>query len=217
MKTFIVIGLGRFGSSAAEQLYDMGHEVIVVDRDEEAVSHLADRCTHAAIGDAQEIEVLRAVGAAECQCAIVAMGEDLAASVLITMNLRDLGCKYIICKAQNELYQRALERVGADRVVIPEQEMAHRLVQSLGSKSFLDYMELSGEYAIAEFTAPKSWIGKSLKELNVRSKYQMSVLAIRNEGNGKLRMSPGGDDPISKGDAILVMGRQTDLKRLQRL
>ena len=120
MKTFIVIGLGRFGSSAAEQLYDMGHEVIVVDRDEEAVSHLADRCTHAAIGDAREIEVLRAVGAAECQCAIVAMGEDLAASVLITMNLRDLGCKYIICKAQNELYQRALERVGADRVVIPE-------------------------------------------------------------------------------------------------
>ena len=207
MKTFIVIGLGRFGSSAAEQLYDMGHEVIVVDRDEEAVNHLADRCTHAAIGDAREIEVLRAVGAAECQCAIVAMGEDLAASVLITMNLRDLGCKYIICKAQNELYQRALERVGADRVVIPEREMAHRLVQSLGS----------GEYAIAEFAAPKSWIGKSLKELNVRSKYQLSILAIRNEGSGKLRMSPGGDDPVSKGDAILVMGRQTDLKRLQRL
>ena len=90
-------------------------------------------------------------------------------------------------------------------------------MQSLGSKSFLDYMELSGEYAIAEFTAPKSWIGKSLKELNVRSKYQLSVLAIRNEGSGKLRMSPGGDDPVSKGDAILVMGRQTDLKRLQRL
>ena len=89
MKTFIVIGLGRFGSSAAEQLYDMGHEVIVVDRDEEAVNHLTDRCTHAAIGDAREIEVLRAVGAAECQCAIVAMGEDLAASVLITMNLRE--------------------------------------------------------------------------------------------------------------------------------
>lgn len=217
MKTFIVIGLGRFGSSAAEQLYDMGHEVIVVDRDEEAVNHLADRCTHAAIGDAREIEVLRAVGAAECQCAIVAMGEDLAASVLITMNLRDLGCKYIICKAQNELYQRALERVGADRVVIPEREMAHRLVQSLGSKSFLDYMELSGEYAIAEFTAPKSWIGKSLKELNVRSKYQLSVLAIRNEGSGKLRMSPGGDDPISKGDTLMMMGRQQDLERLQRL
>ena len=112
MKTFIVIGLGRFGSSAAEQLYDMGHEVIVVDRDEEAVNHLADHCTHAAIGDAREIEVLRAVGAAECQCAIVAMGEDLAASVLITMNLRDLGCKYIICKAQNELYQRALRRLS---------------------------------------------------------------------------------------------------------
>ncbi len=217
MKTFIVIGLGRFGSAAAEQLYDMGHEVIVVDRDEEAVNHLADRCTHAAIGDAREIEVLRAVGAAECQCAIVAMGEDLAASVLITMNLRDLGCKQIICKAQNEMYQRALERVGADRVVIPEREMAHRLVRSLGSKSFLDYMELSGEYAIAEFTAPQSWVGKNLKALNVRSKYQISILAIRNEGSGSLRMSPGGEDAIGAGDNLMVMGRQQDLQRLQRL
>lgn len=217
MKTFIVIGLGRFGSSAAEQLYDMGHEVIVVDLNEEAVNHLADHCTHAAIGDAREIEVLRAIGAAECQYAIVAIGEDLAASVLITMNLRDLGCKHIICKAQNEMYQRALERVGADRVVIPEREMAHRLVRSLGSKSFLDYMELSGEYAIAEFSAPKSWIGKSLKELNVRSKYQISILAIRNEGSGSMRMSPGGDDSVSKGDTLMVMGRQQDLQRLQRL
>ena len=217
MKTFIVIGLGRFGSAAAEQLYDMGHEVIVVDRDEEAVNHLADRCTHAAIGDAREIEVLRAVGAAECQCAIVAMGEDLAASVLITMNLRDLGCKHIICKAQNEMYQRALERVGADRVVIPEREMAHRLVRSLGSKSFLDYMELSGEYAIAEFAAPKSWVGKNLKALNVRSKYQISILGIRNEGSGSLRMSPGGEDTIGAGDTLMVMGRQQDLQRLQRL
>lgn len=217
MKTFIVIGLGRFGSAAAEKLYEMGHEVIVVDRDEEAVNHLADRCTHAAIGDAREIEVLRAVGAAECQCAIVAMGEDLAASVLITMNLKDLGCKYIICKAQNEMYQRALERVGADRVLIPEREMAQRLVQSLGSRSFLDYMELSGEYAIAEIEAPKGWIGKTLKALNVRARHQVSVLAIRDAGSDRVRMSPGAEDMVSKGDKIMVMGRRAELQQLQKL
>lgn len=215
MKTFIVIGLGRFGSAAAEKLYDMGHEVVVLDQSEEAVARLADKCTHGAMGDAREMDVLRAVGAAECDCAIVAMGEDLAASVLITMNLKDLGCKYIICKAQNEMFKRALMRVGADRVVIPEKEMAVRLVQSLGSNSFLDYMEFSGEYAIAEVEPPKAWQGKSLKDLNVRAKYHLTVLAIK---TGKeIRMSPGAEDVIAGGDTVMVMGRHRDLQRLQKL
>lgn len=215
MKTFIVIGLGRFGSAAAEKLYDMGHEVVVLDQSEEAVARLADKCTHGAMGDAREMDVLRAVGAAECDCAIVAMGEDLAASVLITMNLKDLGCKYIICKAQNEMFKRALLRVGADRVVIPEKEMAVRLVQSLGSNSFLDYMEFSGEYAIAEVEPPKAWQGKSLKDLNVRAKYHLTVLAIK---TGKeIRMSPGAEDVIAGGDTVMVMGRHRDLQRLQKL
>lgn len=215
MKTFIVIGLGRFGSAAAEKLYDMGHEVVVLDQSEEAVARLADKCTHGAMGDAREMDVLRAVGAAECDCAIVAMGEDLAASVLITMNLKDLGCKYIICKAQNEMFKRALLRVGADRVVIPEKEMAVRLVQSLGSNSFLDYMEFSGEYAIAEVEPPKVWQGKSLKDLNVRAKYHLTVLAIK---TGKeIRMSPGAEDVIAGGDTVMVMGRHRDLQRLQKL
>ncbi len=215
MKTFIVIGLGRFGSTAAEKLYDMGHEVVVVDQNEDAVSSMADKCTHGAMGDARELDVLRAVGAAECDCAIVAMGEDLAASVLITMNLKDLGCKQIICKAQNEMFRRALLRVGADQVVIPEKEMALRLVQSLGSSSFHDYMEFSGEYAIAEVEPPKSWQGKSLKTLNVRAKYQLTVLAIKT--GDKIRMSPGAEDVVSRGDTVMVMGRHEDLQRLQKL
>lgn len=215
MKTFIVIGLGRFGSTAAEKLYDMGHEVVVVDQNEDAVSRMADKCTHGAMGDARELDVLRAVGAAECDCAIVAMGEDLAASVLITMNLKDLGCKQIICKAQNEMFRRALLRVGADQVVIPEKEMALRLVQSLGSSSFHDYMEFSGEYAIAEVEPPKSWQGKSLKTLNVRAKYQLTVLAIKT--GDKIRMSPGAEDVVSRGDTVMVMGRHEDLQRLQKL
>lgn len=215
MKTFIVIGLGRFGATAAEKLYEMGHEVVVLDQNEDAVSRMADQCTHAAMGDAREIEVLRAVGAAECHCAIVAMGEDLAASVLITMNLKDLGCKHIICKAQNESYRRALLRVGANQVVIPEKEMALRLVQSLGSSSFHDYMEFSGEYAIAEVEPPKAWQGKTLKTLNVRAKYHLTVLAIR---TGKdIRMSPGAEDVVGPGDTVMVMGRHGDLQRLQKL
>ena len=131
MKSFIVIGLGRFGSAAAQELYEMGHEVIVVDRNEEAVNHLADRSTHAAIGDARELGGAAGRGRRRLyQCAIVAIGEDLAASVLITMNLKDLGCRArLSVKAQNEMYKRALERVGADRVLIPEREMALRLAR----------------------------------------------------------------------------------------
>jgi trk system potassium uptake protein TrkA len=217
MKTFIVIGLGRFGTAAAEMLYDMGHEVLVIDQDEEAVTHLADKSTHGAIGDARDIDVLRAVGAEDCDCAIVAMGEDLAASVLITMNLKDLGCPYIICKAQNERYMRALERVGANRVVIPEREMAVRMVRSLGSNSFLDYMELSGEYAIAEIEPPKSWLGKDLRTLNVRARFGVSVLSIIGKDSGKVHMSPGADDVVSQGDTVMLMGKHADLDRLQKL
>lgn len=215
MKTFIVIGMGRFGSAAAEKLYDMGHEVVVMDQMEDAVNRMVEHCTHGAIGDARELDVLRAVGAGDCDCAIVYMGEDLAASVLITMNLKELGCGYIICKAQNEMFKRALERVGADRVVIPEKEMAVRLVQSLGSSSFHDYMEFSGEYAIAEVEPPKDWQGKTLKELNVRARYHLTVLAIKTGAD--IRMSPGAEDMVRRGDTVMVMGRHEDLQRLQKL
>jgi len=215
MKTFLIIGLGRFGSALAEKLYDLGHEVLVVDQSEEAVNHVADKVTHGAIGDARELDVLKAVGAKECDCAVVAMGEDLSASIIITMNLKDLGVKMIICKAQDETCKRALERVGADRVVIPERELAERLAQSLGSDSFLDYIELSPEYAMVEVSAPETWWGKSLKELNVRANYGVSVLALKQAGN--IRVSPGADDVILKGDAVMLMGADRDIDRLKTL
>lgn len=217
MKTFLVIGLGRFGIAAASKLYEMGYEVMVIDQSEELVNHMADSCTYAAIGDARDMEVLRSMEAGQCDCAIVAMGEDLSASVLITMNLKELGCKYVICKAQNEMYKRALIRIGADRVVIPEREMAVRLVQSLGSGSFHDYIEFSSEYAIAEIDPPKDWIGKTLKQLNVRAKYSVSVLAIQNEAENKMMMSPGAEDVLSAGDTVMIMGRNEDLARFRKL
>lgn len=216
MKTFLIIGLGRFGAAAAEKLYELGHEVLVIDEREEMVRRAADRATHAAIGDAQQMQVLRAAGAGECDCAIVAIGEDLAASVVITMNLKDLGIPHIICKAQNETYKRALERVGADRVVIPEREMALRMVHSLGSASFLDYIEFSSEYGIAEITAPAQWQEQSLRELNVRGKYHVNVLTLKRQ-DGMVLMSPGAEDRIQAGDTVMVMGKNQDLSRLQSL
>lgn len=216
MKTFLIIGLGRFGAAAAEKLYDLGHEVLIMDQDEELVRRLSDRATHAAIGDAREMQVLKAAGAADCDCAIVAIGEDLAASVVITMNLKDLGIPHIVCKAQNEIYQRALLRVGADRVVIPEREMAVRMVYSLGSTSFLDYIEFSREYGIAEISVPDRWVDETIKDLNVRGKYHVNILTIKRQ-DGQVCMSPGAEDRILAGDTLMVMGKNQDLSRLQSL
>ena len=215
MKTYMVIGMGRFGSAVAENLYNMGHEVVILDENEEAVTHMADHATHAAIGDAREPDVLKAAGAAECDTAVVAMGEDLAANVLITMNLKDLGVRNVVCKARNEQFRRVLERVGADRVVIPEREMGARLAQNLVSGSFLDYIELSERYAIAEVLAPKSWAGKTLLQLNVRQQYDVSVLAIKN--GSEIIMSPGGSAVIPAGSSVMVMGDSEAMTRLQRL
>ena len=217
MKTFFVIGLGRFGAAAAEQLFDMGQEVLVIDQEEELVRQAADKATHAAIGDAREQAVLKAAGAEDCDCAIVAIGSDLAASILVTMNLRDLGVPYIICKARDEINKRALERIGADRVLIPEKEMALRLVRSLGDSALLDYMELSDGYSIAELPAPESWAGKTLGRLNVRGKYHLNVLSVKNEKAGRLTMTPGAEDVIGSGDTLVLMGRDEDLALLRRL
>ncbi len=217
MKTFLVIGLGRFGSAAAGKLYDMGHEVIVLDEDEELVQQCADQSTHAAIGDAREISVLKAVGAADCDCAIVAIGSDLAASIVVTMNLKDLGVPKIVCKAKDDMYKRALERIGADQVVIPEKEMAIRLVQSLGSNSFLDYISFSEEYGIAEIDPPEDWEGKTLRELNVRKRFHVNILSIKNTATGAVNMAPGPDDVLSDRDTVMLMGRNEDIMQLQRM
>ena len=199
MKTYLVIGLGRFGSAAADELYDMGQEVIVLDEQEENVRQAADQATHAAIGDAREISVLKAAGAMDCDCAIVA-----------------LGVPYIICKARDETYKRALERVGADRVLIPEKEMAVRLVRNLGPATFQDYIEFSDEYGIAEITPPESWVGKSIRALNIRGKFHVNVLAIKNDSTDEVNIAPGAEDVIQAGDTVMVMGHNEDLALLQR-
>ena len=165
MKSYVVIGLGRFGQTLAKQLCMLGADVLAMDVRSDLVQQVADDVTHAVVGDAQDKEVLRALGVKEFDCAIIAIGSDLAASVLTTMNLKELDVPYIICKAHDETHRRVLEKLGVDRVIIPEQENAQRLARSLNSHHVLDYIELSEDYGILEIPAPKSWIGKTLKQL----------------------------------------------------
>lgn len=215
MKSYIVIGLGRFGSEVARQLCQHGCEVLAMDVSSELVQQVADDVTHAVVGDGQDKEVLRSLGAGSFDCAIVAIGGDLAASVLTTMNLQELEVPYIVCKAHDDTHLRVLEKLGADRVVIPEYEFAGKLARSLASHNVLDYIELSPDYGILEVPAPKGWIGKTLRELNIRAKLGVNIIAV--ESGTKTNVSPPADYKILEGDIMVVLGDNKALEAVQKL
>ncbi len=215
MKSYIVVGLGRFGSEVARQLCLAGCEVLAADIRSDLVQQLSTDVTHAVVADAQDKEVLKALGAKNFDCAIVAIGDDLAASVLATMNLKELGVPYLVCKASDETHRRVLEKLGADRVVIPEQEHGARLARSLSTPNVLDYIELSQDCGIAEVPAPESWQNKTLKDLNVRAKLGVNIIAIRR--GGKMTVSPGADFAILAEDVVVVLGDNRSLEKVQKL
>lgn len=215
MKSYIVVGLGRFGSEVARQLYRCGCEVLAIDVKSELVQQISPDVTHAAVADSRDKEVLKMLGAGDFDCAVIAIGDDLAASVLVTMNMKELGVPYLVCKAHDDIHRRVLEKLGADRVVIPEQENAARLAKSLSSPNLLDYIELSEDYSIIELPAPKSWEGKNLKELNVRAKLGVNILAVRR--SGKIDVSPAADFTFQSGDIVVVLGDTKALDAVQKL
>lgn len=215
MKSYVIIGLGLFGQAVARQLCLLGAEVLAMDVRSDLVQQLANDVTHAVVGDAQDKEVLRTLGVRDFDCAILAIGDDLAASVLITMNLKELGVPYIVCKAYDETHRRVLEKLGADRVVIPEQEYAQRLARNLLSHNVLEYIELSKDYGILEIPAPKSWIGKTLKELNVRAKLGVNIIAVQN--GTTTNVSPAADYQIQEADTMVVLGDNFALETVQKL
>ena len=215
MKTYIVIGLGRFGAEVARKLCELGCEVLAMDIRSDLVNQVANDVTHAVTGNAQDKEVLRALGASNFDCAIIAIGEDLAASVLIAMNLKELGVPYVVCKAHDETHRRVMKKLGVDRVVIPENEVAGKLARSLSSPNVLDYIELSSDYGIIEVPAPAHWQGKTLKELNVRAKLGVNIIAVRCDGS--INVSPAADYCIKQGDIMVVLGDTIALEKVQKL
>mgnify|MGYP002514719094 FL=1 len=215
MKTFIVIGLGLFGAETARKLCTHGCEVLAMDIRSDLVQQVAADVTHAVVGDGQDKEVLRALGAGKFDCAIIAIGDDLAASVLTTMNLKELGVPYVICKAHDETHRRVLEKLGVDRVVIPECEFGGKLARSLSSHNVLDYIELSQDHGILEIPAPKSWVGQTLRQLNVRAKLGVNIIAV--ESNGVTNVSPAAEYLICQGDVMVVLGDNYALEAVQKL
>lgn len=215
MKSYLVIGLGLFGTEAARQLCSLGCDVLAMDIRNELVQQIANDVTHAVVGDGRDKEVLRALGAGDFDCAIIAIGDDLAASVLTVMNLKELNVPCIVCKAHDETHRKVLEKLGVDRVVIPECEFAGKLARSLSSHNVLDYIELSPDYGILEVPAPRSWVGKTLKELNVRAKLGVNIIAV--ESGKTTNVSPAADYRILEGDIMVVLGDNKALETVQKL
>ncbi len=215
MRSYIVIGLGRFGTEAARRLCELGCEVLAIDRNSDLVQQVSSDVTQAVVGDARDKGVLKALGAGDFDCAVVAIGDSLGDSVLATMNLKELGVPYVVCKAHDETHRQVLLKLGADKVVIPEQEQANRLARNLSSPNVLDYIELSDACGIIEVPAPAPWVGKSLKELNVRAKLGVNIIAIK-QGK-RINVSPGADYEISLGDVMVVLGETSVLTAVQKL
>ena len=215
MKSYIVIGLGLFGAEIARKLCQLGCEVLAMDVRSDLVQQISDDVTHAVVGDGQDKDVLRALGAGNFDCAIIAIGDDLAASVLTTMNLKELDVPYIVCKAHDATHRRVLEKLGVDRVVIPEYEFAGKLARSLSSHNVLDYIELSEDYGILEIPAPKSWVGNTILELNVRAKLGVNIIAVRSGEN--TNVSPAASYRILAGDLLVVLGENKALEAVQKI
>lgn len=210
-----VIGLGRYGSSVASTLAEMGIEVLAIDSNEDKVQKFMNMVTHAVVADATDMDAMKSLGIRNADIAVVTMASDLRSSILATMVLKELGVPYVVSKARDQLHGKALEKVGADRVVYPEMEAGMRLARILTSTNIVEQIDLDPNYSILELLAPDHIVGKSLKDLDLRAKFGVNIMAVRTNGN--VVVAPGGENVVKKGDILVAIGHNDNLDRLKKL
>jgi trk system potassium uptake protein TrkA len=211
----VVIGLGIFGFNIVRDLYAGGFEVIAVDKNKDAIQRVRDCSTKAIQADGTDKEIMEAIGIQEDDVVIISFGEDLAAATLTTLHLKQMKVKTIIVKAPNEEHKLILEKVGATEVMIPEKEIAHKVAKSLISPNVLDYLPLSDDYMISEMAPPNSFLGKSIAQLQLRSRYHIEVIAIRDIVSDKINMVPRADVVIKDGDVLVMVGKEKDIQQIK--
>ena len=213
MKTSVlVIGLGRFGASAARELMRLGHEVLAIDRNEGIVNEIAPEVTHAVQLDAADEAALRAIGAAEFDHAIVAISGGVEASVFAVMALKTMGVGNVVAKAGSELHGQILERVGADRVVFAEREMGTRVAHSFAVRQVMDYLDVAPRVGIVKVRPPESWVGRSVRQLDLPIRLQLTPVALRRGDN--VTINPASDEVIRATDELILIGRDDKLEAL---
>jgi trk system potassium uptake protein TrkA len=215
MKRVVVIGLGIFGSNLAKSLFENGIEVIGIDKNKEVVQRMRECCSKAILADGSNKEVMESIGIQEDDVVIVSFGEDLAASTLTVLHLKEMKIRRILAKAPDEEHKRVLEKVGATEVIIPEREMADKVARSLVTPNVLDYIPLSEDYTISEVVPPPSFYGKTIGELHLRSKYHVDVIAVKGILPDRLTMVPRADFLIKDSDVLVVIGKEEDIEKIR--
>lgn len=207
----LVIGLGRFGTSLARRLSELGNEVMAIDRNEDAVNDVAEFVTAAQIGECMDIDVLESLGVDNYDVCFVCISEDFQSSLEITSNLKDLGAKHIVSKADRDIHAKFLLKVGADEIVYPERDMAARSAAKYSAKGAFEYVELTPEYAIFEAEMPESWIGRSLRDMDVRSRHNINVIGLKKDGRVTPVTNP--DHLFERNEHLLIAGGKEDLMK----
>jgi trk system potassium uptake protein TrkA len=215
MKRVVVIGLGIFGSQLARQLYESGLDVVAVDKNREVVQRIKDYSTKAVLADASDKEVLESIGIDENDIVVISFGEDLSASTLLTLHLKELKVKTIIVKVPNEDHKRILLRVGASEAIIPEREMANKVARGIISPNVLEYLPIADDYTIVELAPPTAFIGKTLSELDLRKRFQLQVIAIRDVLTDKLQLVPRASSILKDSDVLVIIGKEEDIRRVK--
>jgi len=208
---FAVIGLGKFGAALTKALYNLGKDVLAIDLVDDKVSNVREFSTHTITADASDVNVLRELGITNFDVVIVAIGENMQANILVTMMCKEMGIPYIIAKAQNNIHKTVLEKIGADLVIVPEEDMAVKLATTLTNPGLNDLMGLTENYSIVETGIPSSWDGKNLTDLNLRGKYNINLLMIKR--GSEVLTPPQGDTVLQAGDKLISGGMNDDLRR----
>nr|WP_300005078.1 TrkA family potassium uptake protein [Tissierella sp.] len=213
MKSFAVIGLGRFGTAVATVLSELGNEVLAIDKDPEVIKEVSSIVTYAVEADVMDEHVLKDLGLGNMDAVVVSIGSDLQSSIMATLLSKELGVSRVVAKAQTELHAKVLKKIGADRIIFPERDMGSRVAHNLTSRNILDYIELSPEFSILEVEALKTWVGKDLKDLRLRNKYGVNVIAVKRGTD--INISPKSEDVIKDGDIVIIIGSAEDVKKIE--
>lgn len=211
MKSILLIGLGRFGNHIAEKLGELGHEVMAVDNDEKRVNEILPYVTGAQIGDSTNEEFLKSLGVGNYDVCIVAIGGNFQNSLETTSLLKELGAKFVVSRAERDTQEKFLLRNGADEVVYPEKQVANWTAIRYSADHILDYIEFEDEYAIFEVSVPEGWLGKTVGNIDIRKKYNINIMATKE--NGKLNLTVTPDTLLSESISLLVVGRYDDIHR----
>ncbi len=212
-KQFVVFGLGRFGSSLATTLSEAGYEVMGVDKCEERVQDIAPIVTQAVQAEVTDVDALRALGIRNFDVAVVAIGKDMQSSVMTTLLLKEMGIPYVVAKASTEIHQRVLEKIGADRIILPERDMGKRIATNIIAGNIIDYIQLSKDYSIMEISILPQWANYSIKDINIRAQYGINIIAV--ERGGDINVTPGPDFILEKEDLLVVVGNNKSISDLE--